>query len=177
MALHDLLPFLRQQEPYKRLLDAVRTRRHPSVVAASFKKKTYLLAALAEDLLVPGPRAADPEQRRGAVLLVTPSQDAAERLHDDLLTFAPTLEGAVTIFPQWDLLRLDGERPAPQIVGERVTVLLRLLDGPPPWIIAPVSALLRVVASPDAFRASTLPLGEGDRRDREAVVAFLASSG
>ena len=116
MALHDLLPFLRQQEPYKRLLDAVRTRRHPSVVGPAGAEKAYLLAALAEDLLVPGPRAADPEQRRGAVLLVTPSQDAAERLHDDLLTFAPTLEGAVTIFPQWDLLRLDGERPAPQIV-------------------------------------------------------------
>src|SRR3989454_141225 len=167
MTLHDLLPLLRQQEPYNRLLDAVRRRSHPWVVGPAGAEKAYLLAALAEDLAVPGP---------GVVLLATPSHDAAERLHDDLLTFAPTLEGNVTVFPQWDV-RGDGERPAPQIVGERVAVLLRLLDGPPPWIVAPVSALLRVVPSPDEFRGSTRRLRQGDRGDREAIVTFLAESG
>ncbi len=168
MALHGLLPLLRQVDPYNQLLDAVRTRRHPWVVGPAGAEKAYLLAALAEDLAVPGP---------GAVLLVTPSHDAAERLHDDLLTFAPSLAGAVLMFPQWDVLRTDGERPAPQIVGERLGVLLRLLDGPPPWIIAPVSALLRVVLSPDELRASTMRIAHGDHRDRDAVVAVLSSTG
>src|SRR5947209_8694331 len=111
MTLHDLLPLLRQQEPYTRLLDAVRQRSHPWVVGPAGAEKAYLLAALAEDLAVPGPGAggpeprrevADAEQGRGAVLLVTPSHDAAERLHDDLLTFAPTLLDALAVFPQWD---------------------------------------------------------------------------
>jgi len=185
MTLHDLLPLLRQQEPYTRLLDAVRRRSHPWLVGPAGAEKAYLLAALADDLAVPGPGAAGPEPRRGVadveehrgvVLLATPSHDAAERLHDDLLTFAPTLEGSVTVFPQWDV-RGDGERPAPQIVGERVAVLLRLLDGPPPWIVVPVSALLRVVPSPDEFRGSTRRLRQGDRGDREAIVTFLAESG
>src|SRR2546426_619875 len=167
MTLYDLLPLLRQQEPYTRLLDAVRRRSHPWVVGPAGGEKAYLLAALAEDLAVPGP---------GVVLLATPSHDAAERLHDDLLTFAPTLEGTVTVFPQWDV-RGDSERPAPQIVGERVAGLLRLLDGPPPWIVAPVSALLRVVPSPDEFRGSTRSLRQGDRGDREMLVTFLAESG
>src|SRR3989442_9834421 len=167
MTLHDLLPLLRQQEPYNRLLDAVRRRSHPWVVGPAGAEKAYLLAALAEDLAGPGP---------GVVLLATPSHDAAERLHDDLLTFAPTLEGTVPVFPQWDV-RGDGERPAPQIVGERVAGLLRLLDGPPPWIVAPVSALLRVVPSPEEFRGSTRRLRQGDRGDRETLVTFLAESG
>ncbi|TMJ08362.1 MAG: hypothetical protein E6G99_04570, partial [Bacillati bacterium ANGP1] len=84
MTLYDLLPLLRQQEPYNRLLDAIRRGSHPWVVGPAGAEKAYLLAALAEDLAVPGPAAtapeqrgvADPEQRRGAVLLVTPSHDA-----------------------------------------------------------------------------------------------------
>jgi len=176
MGLAGLLPLLRQQEPYKKVLDAARGRRHPWVVGPVGAEKAYLLTALAEDLRVPAPGAAGPEQRRGAVLLVTPSHDAAERLHDDLLTFAPALDGALSVLPQWDQLRGDGERPAPQIVGERLGVLLRLLDGPPPWIIAPVSALLRVVLSPDEFRASTLRIAQGDHRDRDAVVAVLSAT-
>jgi len=168
MALHGLLPLLRQVESYNRLLEAVRARRSPRVVGPAGSEKAYLLAALAEDMAVPG---------SGALLLVTPSHDAAERLHDDLLTFAPSLTGAVSVFPQWDGLRTNGERPAPQIVGERLGVLLRLLDGPPPAIIAPVSALLRVVPAPDEFRASVLRLAQGDHRDRDAVAAALAECG
>src|SRR5436309_1222036 len=118
MTLYDLLPLLRQQEPYNRLLDLVRRGSHPWVVGPAGAEKAYLLAALAEDLAVPGPVAGS-EKGRGAVLLVTPSHDAAERLHDDLLTFAPSLAGAISVFPQWDALRTDGERPAPQTVGER----------------------------------------------------------
>src|SRR5713101_7707179 len=108
MALHGLLPLLRQQRSYSQALEAVRQHRHPWVVGPAGSEKAYLLAALAGDLQIP---------QSGAVLLVTPSQDAAERLHDDLLTFAPALEGTGSVFPQWDHVRSDGERPAPQVVG------------------------------------------------------------
>src|SRR5437899_3424504 len=184
MTLHDLLPLLRQQEPYTRLLDAVRRLSHPWVVGPAGAEKAYLVAALAEDLAVPGPGTAGPEPRRGVadaeprrgvVLLATPSYDAAERLHDDLLTFAPTLEGSVMVFPQWDV-REDGERPAPQIVGERVAVRLRLLDGPPPWTVAPVSALLRVVPAPDEFRAPTRRRPPGGRGGPRGIVAVHAET-
>jgi transcription-repair coupling factor (superfamily II helicase) len=167
MALHGLLPLLRQQESYNQLLDAVRRRRHPWVVGPADAEKAYLLAALAEDLHVPGP---------GAVLLVTPSRDAADRLHDDLLTFAPALDATIAVLPQWDQGATSERQPA-QIVGERWAVLLRLLEGQAPWIIAPVSALLRAVPSPDEFRSSTRRLAMGDGQDRDAALAFLATSG
>src|SRR5574337_2145855 len=136
MALHGLLPLLRQQRAYTQALQALRQHRHPWVMGPAGSEKAYLLAALAEDLPLPRP---------GAVLLITPSHDAAERLYDDLLTFAPELEGISSVFPRWDHARLDEERPSPQIVGERFGILLRLLEGSSSWIIAPVSALLRTV--------------------------------
>src|SRR2546430_15863834 len=129
MPLYDLLPLLRQQEPYTRLLDLVRRGSDPWVVGPAGAEKAYLLAALAEDLAVPG-AVAGSEQGRGAVLLVTPSHDAAERLHDDLLTFAPSLAGTISEFPQCAAPRTDGERQAALTVGERTAVLLRLVDGP-----------------------------------------------
>src|SRR2546430_6714027 len=48
MTLYDLLPLLRQQEPYNRLLDLVRRGSHPWVVGPAGAEKAYLLAALAE---------------------------------------------------------------------------------------------------------------------------------
>lgn len=168
MALHSLLPLLRQQRPYAHVLDALRQHHHPWVVGPAGSEKAFLLAALAEDLHLPRP---------GAVLHVTPSQDAAERLHDDLLTFAPELADLISVFPQWEYGRLDGDRPVPQVVGERMAVLLRLLDGPPPWIIAPVSALLRRVPPVEEFRSLILQLTPRARRDRDVVAHFLAEAG
>src|SRR2546430_7989516 len=103
MTLYDLLPLLRQQEPYNRLLDAIRRGSHPWVVGPAGAEKAHLLAALAEDLAVPGPVAADPglprgvadpEQRRRGAPLVTPSHPPAVRLPEDLLTVAPSPAGA-----------------------------------------------------------------------------------
>src|SRR2546426_9511068 len=104
MTLHDLLPLLRQQEPYTQLLDAVRRRSHPWVVGPAGAEKAYLLAALAEDLAVPragsagpAPRRgiADAGPRRGGVLPGTPSSDAPDRAAAAFLTCGPTLAGSV----------------------------------------------------------------------------------
>ena len=168
MALIGLLPLLRQLPNYKQLLSAVRTGHHPWVVGPDGSEKAYLLAALAEDLGLP---------RNGAVLLITPSHEAADRLHDDLLSFHPGLEGGLLLFPQWEALRFDGERPAPQIVGERLTVLNRLLSGAPPWIIAPAAAPLRRLPGPDELRDATRRISAGEQHDREQIIGFLTTSG
>src|SRR5207244_10685692 len=175
MTLYDLLPLLRQQEPYNRLLDLVRRGSHPWVVGPAGAEKAYLLAALAEDLAVPG-AVAGSEQGRGAVLLVTPSHDAAERLHDDLLTFAPSLAGAISVFPQWDALRPAGERPPPQTVDERTAVLLRLVDGPPPWIIAPVSGLPRLVPARVNLRTLMTRIRQWVEPNRTAIARCLEAT-
>ncbi len=165
--LRGLLPLLRGLPEYARILQALRDGLHPQVVGPARAEKAYLLAALTEDLGLPD---------GGAVLVVCPSQDAAERLHDDLLTFRSDLEGRAVVFPQTDLLRPD-DPPPPQVAGERLAVLLGLADGSPLWVLAPVAALLRPVLSAEDLRAAVRVLAAGQRADRDALVEFLQASG
>jgi transcription-repair coupling factor (superfamily II helicase) len=165
--LSGLLALLRGLPEYARILSALRDGRHPQVVGPARAEKAYLLAALAADLNLP---------QEGWVLVLCPSQDAAERLHDDLLTFRADLEGRTRIFPQTDLLRPDEPAP-PQVAGERMAVLLQLAQGPPAWILAPVAALLRPVPSADELRTAARVLAAGQRADRDALVEFLQASG
>ncbi|MDR7509018.1 MAG: transcription-repair coupling factor [Armatimonadota bacterium] len=164
--LSGLLPLLRNLPEYARALAALRDGRHPLVVGPARAEKAYLLAALAEDLTL----------ARGHVLVICPSQDAADRLHDDLLTFRSDLEGRVVFFPQPDLLRPE-EPPSPQVAGERLAVMLRLGQGDPAWVLAPVGALLRPVPSAAELRASARILAAGQRTDRDALVEYLHASG
>src|SRR3990170_8803677 len=144
MSLRGLLPLLGTQPTYSQLLQAVRAGVQPWVVGPTGSEKAYVLATLADDLELTG---------SGTVLVVTPSRDAADRLHDDLVTFLPELEDRLVVYPQWSVGPEDG-RPSPEIVGERLAVLTRLLDGAGTWVIAPVAALLRKVPAPELLRAS-----------------------
>ena len=126
-----------------------------------------MLAALAADLDLPA---------SGTVLVVTPSRDAAERLHDDLLTFLPELDGRLVVYPQWSVGPEDG-RPSPEAVGERLAVLTRLLDVTGTWVIAPVAAFLRRIPAPDALRGAAERAVSGQRRNLEDLAVFLGRSG
>jgi transcription-repair coupling factor (superfamily II helicase) len=167
MSLRGLLPVLGSQPHYNQVLQAVRAGARPWVVGPAGSEKAYMLAALADDLgLTPS----------GTVLTVTPSRDAAERLHDDLITFLPELDGRLVVYPQWSVGPEDG-RPSPEVVGERLAVLTRLLDATGTWVIAPVAAFLRRVPAPDALRASAERVAAGERRKLEDLAGFLGRSG
>ncbi len=168
MALTALLPLVRQLPSYKQLLDAVQARRRPWVVGPAGSEKALLLSGLVEELGLPA---------GGPVVVITSSREAADRFHDDLLAFLPGLEHQLLPFPQWDALPFDEDRPAPEITGERLAVLIRLLEGPPPWVIAPVAALLRKVQGPDELRAAAVRLAQGERHDRDEVTGALAAGG
>src|SRR3989304_1631903 len=108
MSLRGLPPLLRAQPFYNQALDAVRAGARPWLVGPSGSEKAYILAALAGDLDLTA---------EGTVLIVTPSHEAADRLHDDLLSFHPELESRLAVYPpaggprpgrQGDL----GDRPA-----------------------------------------------------------------
>jgi len=168
MSLRGLFPVLREQPSYNQVLEAIRTGAHPWVVGPSGSEKAYVLAALGGDLGL----TAD-----GTVLIVTPSREAADRLHDDLLAFIPELEQRLIVYPQWEVLPSDEGRLAADAVGERLSVLIRLLQGEAPWIIAPVAALLRKLPGPQALRSSGEEVKAGEQRDLGALTTFLSSSG
>jgi len=168
MSLGGLLPLVREQPWYKQALAAVRTGTRPWLVGPSGAEKAYLLAALAGDLGL---------TERGSVLIVAPSREAADRLHDDLLSFIPELESRLLVYPQWEPLAPEGERPCDEAAGERLAVLMRLMERPSTWTIAPVAALLRRIPAPDDLRAASQEIVPGQRRDLMSLTAFLASAG
>ncbi len=168
MALTGLLPLVRQFPSYKPLLAAIRGKRRPWVVGPTGSEKALLLAALTEDLGLP---------ETAPVVVITASHDAADRLHGDLLAFQPALESRLVAFPQWDVLPLDKGRAAPEISGERLGVLLRLVEGPAPWIIASVAALLRKVLTPEELRSVAVRLVQGERYGRDTIIDGLTAGG
>jgi len=167
MSLRGLLPVLGAQPNYTQVLQAVRSGGQPWVLGPAGSEKALVLATLADDLEVTA---------SGTVLVVTPSRDAADRLHDDLITFLPELESRLVVHPQWSVGPEDG-RPSPEIVGERLAILTRLLDGRGTWVIAPVAALLRKLPSPELLRASAERVAAGERRKLEDLAGFLAGAG
>lgn len=166
MALTSLLPLIRQLPSYKQVIALLHAGRRPGVVGPAGSEKAYLLAALADDL----GRAAS-----GAVLVATPTRDAADRLHDDLLAFLPDIESGLTIFPQWDGQTAPRAALPAEAVGERTAILTGLLDGSVRWVIAPIDALLRKLPQPGELQASSITVRQGERRDRDSLAALLSS--
>jgi len=168
MSLRGLLSPLREQPSYHHALASVRAGARPWVVGPAGSEKAYLLSALAGDLGL----TAD-----GAVVIVTPSREAADRLRDDLLSFIPELEPRLLIHPQWEILGTDEGRPFAEAAGERLAVLMRLIEGPGTWLIAPVAALLRKLPAPSQLRETAQEVAPRQRRDLQDLTAFLASAG
>ncbi|HXF81673.1 MAG TPA: transcription-repair coupling factor, partial [bacterium] len=168
MSLSALLPLVREQPFYKQALDAVRAGAHPHLVGPAGSEKAYLLAALAEDLALIA---------QGTVLVAAPSREAADRLHDDLLGFLPELDARLIVYPQWEPLPAGDGRPAAEAVGERLAVVLRLSEGSPTWVIAPIAALLRRMPDPGSLRGAARELRPGQQARLEELVAFLGGAG
>ena len=91
-----------------------------------------------------------------------------------------------TLFPAWDVLPTESDRPAGlALAGRRRTLerLLEILVAPPEavmpraWVIvAPVTALMQPVEAPDDTRGA-LRLSKGDERDPIALGRLLADMG
>ncbi len=168
MALTELLPLMRQFPSYQPALAAIRAKGQPWIVGPTGAEKALVLASLAEDLGLP---------EAAPVVVITASRDAADRLHGDLLAFQPALEPRLVVLPPWETLPIDVGRPPAETTGERLGVILRLLEGPAPWIIAPVAALLRKILTPADLRAAAVHLVPGTRHNRDALIATLVAGG
>ncbi len=168
MALSELLPLVRQFPSYERVLAAFAGKRHPWIVGPLGPEKALVLAAVAQDLGI---------AETAPVVVITASQEAADRLHDDLLAFQPALASRLLALPPWESLPFDEGRPAAEIGGERLAILFRLLEGSPLWIIAPVAAILRKVIAAEELRAAAIHLAPKQRRSRDALIADLSAGG
>ncbi|MGV3721060.1 MAG: transcription-repair coupling factor [Actinomycetota bacterium] len=154
MSLNVVLDRIRESPEFERCLSALRTDRAPIwLEGLAGVSKAYLTAALAQDL-----------QR--TVLLVTATEDAAERLADDLMAFGfgPTEIG---LYPASDAdlevaladVKADASSVTPErrsLARTRLSVLEALADNALRVVVAPVQSALRETLGPISEHRLTL---------------------
>src|SRR5438132_791500 len=153
------------------LLDAIEERRRSTALVGLFgSAKGLVLSALAG-------RLAD---RKTSVLVVTPTDEAAERLHADV-AFFHRLQGAapddVLLFPDWGVLPYASAPPV-EVIGQRMRVLDRLRGADRGLaLIVPVTAFLQRLLPRSLFAEACFSLQQADTIERAHLVTRLLRLG
>ncbi len=124
--------------------------------------RAALAAALSEDLPAP-------------VLVVASTAEAAETWLGDLETLLG--EGAVGLYPQWEVLPYEERAPQREIEGLRLEFLAGLLEGTITVGVTTARALLRRVLAPVALESRLLRLAVGERMERDRLIERLVEMG
>ncbi|MGZ2411238.1 transcription-repair coupling factor (superfamily II helicase) [Sphingomonas sp. F9_3S_D5_B_2] len=122
-------------------------------------------------------RAAHGTGKGGRAVVVAADEAAMRALAETVPVFAPEVQ--VLTLPAWDCLPYDRASPALRVMAERLATLSALQakrDKPQLLIVTSNGATQRVL-TPFRVRQLTRRLGEGERIDREALVAQLNSLG
>jgi transcription-repair coupling factor (superfamily II helicase) len=122
-------------------------------------------------------RAAFGGQRRGRAVVIAADEAAMRALADTVPIFAPEVE--VLTLPAWDCLPYDRASPALRVMAERLSTL-NALQQPlkkPQLLIATANGATQRVLTPFRIRQLTRKIAEGERIDREALIAQLTALG
>ena len=122
-------------------------------------------------------RAAHGTGQGGRAVVIAADEAALRALADTVPIFAPEVE--VLAFPAWDCLPYDRASPALRTMSERLATLEKLQakrDGPQ-LLIATANAATQRVLTPFRIRQLTRRLAEGERIERDRLVALLQANG
>jgi transcription-repair coupling factor (superfamily II helicase) len=113
-------------------------------------------------------------------LIVTASDEAAERLHDDLQFFYAITglppEG-LAFFPEWETLPYESTPPHAELIARRMRTLHRLSERSRTVLVTSVPALVQRILPLSVFSRSCLALRPGGTVEREALTADLLRLG
>jgi transcription-repair coupling factor (superfamily II helicase) len=153
-------------EPLQKVLKA----RQPLTLAGV---PTGFLPWLAADLA----RAAHGKGQGSRAVAIVADEAAMRALAETVPLFAPEVE--VLTFPGWDCLPYDRASPALRVTAERLATLnaLQGKPGKPQLLVATVSAASQRLLTPFRIRQLTRRIAEGERIEREALVAQLNALG
>ncbi|MDQ6734609.1 MAG: transcription-repair coupling factor [Nitrospirota bacterium] len=113
-------------------------------------------------------------------VLVTASDEDAERVYDDVLFFQTMLglsSEAVALFPEWETLPYEPTAPAPELIARRARTLYRLSERARTVLITSVPALLHRLMPVSVFKDGCAQLKAGDTLEREVLIARLLRLG
>lgn len=109
-------------------------------------------------------------------LVIAPDTDSAEEIHREL-QFYSTAQQQLLFFPPWEADPFEHQSPHPNVVGERLGTLLRLLDNKPAIVVTTVAAVMQKIVPQKVLSAGSEYLIAGDEVDREGLVRKLANLG
>ncbi len=150
--LRPLLGLVRELEPYRQLVEAIKKGENLLCRGVLGPARPPVLAALAHDLSAP-------------LLWVTPGQDAAERLYDDLALYG----APASLFPERDASL--GVDPL------RLELLDRLRNNEARVVVAPLRALLQKTLTADDLHRGKLDLRKGETTDLNILLEVLTAEG
>ncbi len=113
-------------------------------------------------------------------LIVTASEESADRLSDDLEFFHDLLglsRESLGRFPEWETLPYEATAPSVALIAKRMRTLHRLTEGSRTVLVTSIPALLQRILPVSAFSEGSLKLRPGDTIEREALVSRLLRLG
>lgn len=113
-------------------------------------------------------------------LVITPSQEEAEQLHEDLTFFQAFLgrdPHALSLFPPWATVPYNPALPAHTVICQRVRALHRLSQGIPTILISSLPAVLHKLIPPTTFQDACFSLRVGNTYIRETLLRSLIRMG
>ena len=171
----SLLDILRKSEVYQSLL-LILPEDNCQLKAEGLRgtSRAYLISTLAQDM---------PDT---TFLVITQSQEEAEKLVQDLAAFGSTEalpdlqdqeENEVFLFPQWQTFLRGGASPSRETLADRMLSLERLIHGRRSIVITCTRALMHKILPPEAFLEATLHFEKGEEIDLDRTIEKLVHSG
>jgi transcription-repair coupling factor (superfamily II helicase) len=113
-------------------------------------------------------------------LIVSRSDEAAERLYDDLCFFS-TLAGlpldSVAFFPKWETLPYEATEPHVGLIARRMNALYRARTMPQIRLVTSIDALIHRLLPVETFTGTTLHFTLGGSLEREVLTGGLLRLG
>ena len=122
-------------------------------------------------------RAAHGRGKGGRAVIIAADEAAMRALGDTAPLFAPDVE--VLTFPAWDCLPYDRASPALRVMAERLAALnaLQATSDKPQLVVTTASAATQRALTPFRVRQLTRRIAQGERIDRQALIAQLNALG
>ncbi|MEX5217549.1 MAG: transcription-repair coupling factor [Nitrospira sp.] len=134
--------------------------------------------SLALTLLAHSRRAGELESR--SWLILTGTNESAERLYDDLRFFHQLFgipAHQLVFFPKWETLPYESTAPNVELIARRMRTLHQLCHGKRTLLVTSVPAVIQRMIPVDMFSSATFQLRSAASIEREALVSGLLRLG
>ena len=113
-------------------------------------------------------------------LIVTESDEAAERLFDDLLFFHDLIglpTAPLALFPRWETLPYEGSAPHVSLIARRMNTLHHIRTASQTCLVTSIAALMQRLLPVMTFTRTTLQFKLGGTIERETLTGGLLRLG